>query len=233
MYEKENPLLLILNTPDAEGKFLLADSKSAMAVRESDAHVCTRTQRGHNRRSAIQTYVIMEITVIGKLFISLLTAGAVGWIAAHFYKKGKDAKVGLGCVLMFPTAIIAYIIINAILPKVVVITEKNGIFSHETTTYFSSIKTSDGKWISLSFNHRYLANFTDEKLVLLPEYFHTSERRVGGKNRETGIVIASDTIVEIKAIPNYYFTSAPSHIFVDSDDDVEVRWSLLTLDKYM
>lgn len=166
----------------------------------------------------------MEITIVGKLLIAVLVAAIIGIIAGLIVKRGNDAKVGLGCGLMFPVAIAVFIILQFVLPDVVVIANIKGQLSHDTKTFISSIKTPSGKAVHLSLCDKYIANFSDEILILYPEYYGPANK-ANSVIAEDPIIIEPNQVVKIKETPDYYFTPAATQISTKSNS-VEVRWVL-------
>ena len=96
----------------------------------------------------------MEVKFWSKLLISIVIAAIIGIIAALVVRRCNDAKVGIGCGLMFPVAFVVFIILQIIVPDVVVVTDNDGSFVYETKTMLSSIKSPSGKSFSLSINDK-------------------------------------------------------------------------------
>ncbi|MDE5783598.1 MAG: hypothetical protein K2H97_04645 [Prevotella sp.] len=163
----------------------------------------------------------MEITVVGKLLTAVLVAAMIGIIAGLIVRRGNDAKVGLGCGLMFPIAIIVFIILQLVLPDVVVISNTNGQLSYDTKTVISSIKTPTGQTSQLSLCDKYIANFADETLILYPEYYGPANK-ANSVSAQDPIIIEPGTVMKIKETPDYYFTPAATQISSKSNN-VEVR----------
>lgn len=169
----------------------------------------------------------MEITIMGKLLIAVLIAAIIGLIAGLIVKRGNDAKVGLGCGLMYPIAIVIFIILQLILPDVIIVSNVNGRLSHDTKSLISSIKLPGGQSARLSLCNKYLANFSDETLVFYPEYYGPANK-ASSVSVEEPIIIEPNTVILVKDIPDYYFTPAATQISSNSNN-VEVRWVLETL----
>lgn len=169
----------------------------------------------------------MEITVLGKLLIAVLIAAIIGIIAGLIVRRGNDAKVGLGCGLMFPIAIAMFIVFQLILPDVVVITNTNGQLLHDTKSVVLSIQTPTGQKAKLSLSDKYIANFSDETLILYPEYYGPANK-ANSVSAEDPVIIEPNTVIRVKDIPDYYFTPAATQISSKSNS-VEVRWVLETL----
>ena len=74
----------------------------------------------------------MELTLINKLLISALIAAVIGIIVGLIVRRGNDGKVGCGCGIMFPCAILVFIILSFLTPEVIVISGAEGHLSHET-----------------------------------------------------------------------------------------------------
>lgn len=169
----------------------------------------------------------MEITIVGKLLIAVLIAAIIGIIAGLIVRRGNDAKVGLGCGLMFPIAFVVFITLQLILPDVVVVSNYNGGLSHDTKSFISSIKISGGQSAHLSLYDKYIANFSNETLIFYPEYYGPANKANSIKTEEP-IIIEPNTVTRVKDIPDYYFTPAATQISSKSNS-VEVRWVLETL----
>lgn len=169
----------------------------------------------------------MEITILGKLLIAVMLAAIIGIIAGLIVRRGNDAKVGLGCGLMFPIAIAVFIVLQLILPDVVVISNTNGQLYHETKSQLLSIKTPTGQTAQLSLCDKYIANFSDETLIFYPEYYGPANK-ANSVNTEEPIIIEPNTVTCVKDIPDYYFTPAATQISSKSNS-IEVRWVLETL----
>ena len=169
----------------------------------------------------------MEVTFWSKLLISIVIAAITGLIAALVVRRCNDTKVGLGCGLMFPVALVVFIIIQIIVPDVVVVTNNGGHFFHETKSMLSSIKSPSGKSYSLSMNDKYIANFSNETLILYPEYYGPANKANSVKAKDP-IIIEPNAIVKVENSPDYYFTPAASQISSKSND-IEVRWVLESL----
>ncbi len=169
----------------------------------------------------------MEVTFWSKLLISIVIAAIIGIIAALVVRRCNDAKVGIGCGLMFPVAFVVFIILQIIVPDVVVVTDNDGSFVYETKTMLSSIKSPSGKSFSLSINDKYIANFSNETLILYPEYYGP-ENKANSVKAKDPIIIEPNTVAKVETSPDYYFTPAASQISSKSND-VEVRWVLESL----
>lgn len=169
----------------------------------------------------------MEITIVGKLLIAVLVAAIIGIIAGLIVQRGNDAKVGLGCGLMFPITIAVFIILQIILPDVVVISNIKGQLSHDTKTIISSIKTPLGKDVHLSLCDKYIANYSDEILILYPEYYGPAYK-ANSVSAEDPIIIEPNQVIKIEETPDFYFSPAPTQISTKSNS-IEVRWVLETL----
>uniref|UniRef100_UPI003FF10486 hypothetical protein n=1 Tax=Candidatus Limisoma sp. TaxID=3076476 RepID=UPI003FF10486 len=171
----------------------------------------------------------MEITLVGKLLIAVLIAAIIGIIAGLIVRRGNDAKVGFGCGLMFPIALAVFITLQVILPDVVVVSNVNGQLSHDTKTLISSIEMPSGQSSQLSLCNKYIANFSDETLILYPEYYGPANKAKSDDSIiDDPIIIESNTVVCIKETPDYYFSPAAAQISSKSNS-VEVRWVLETL----
>lgn len=169
----------------------------------------------------------MEITVLGKVLIAVLIAAIVGIIAGLIVRCGNDAKVGLGCGLMFPIALAVFITLQLILPDVIVVSNVNGQLSHETKTLVSSIETPSGQSSQLSLCNKYVANFSDETLILYPEYYGPANK-ANSVSAEDPVIIEPNAVTRVKDTPDYFFTPAAARISTNSNS-VEVRWVLETL----
>ncbi len=169
----------------------------------------------------------MEITIVGKLLIAVLIAVIIGIIAGLIVQRGNDAKVGLGCGLMFPIAFAVFIVLQLILPDIIVISNTKGQLTHDTKTVISSMKTPSGQTYQLSLCDKYIANFADETLILYPEYYGPANK-ANSVSVQDPIIIEPGTVMKIKETPDYYFTPAATQISSKSNN-VEVRWVLETL----
>lgn len=169
----------------------------------------------------------MEVTFFGKLLIAVLIAAIIGVVAGLIVRRGNDAKVGLGCGIMFPIAFAVFILLQLILPDVVVVSNVNGQLSHDTKSFISYIKTPSGHSPRLSICDKYIANFSDEPLFLYPEYYGPANK-ANTVREEDPIIIEANAVMRIKEIPDYYFTPAVSQISSKSNN-VETRWVLETL----
>lgn len=166
----------------------------------------------------------MEITILAKLIISILTAILLGIIAGLLVKKGNDAKVGLGCGLMFPIALIIFITLQLIIPEVIIIRNNNGVYTHESKAILFSVKMQKDDSFSVSICKNYLANYTKEFLICYPEYYGPNDMYYEIKEIDP-IIVPPNSVVEIEHIPNYYFTPAPDQI-TSKSRSLNIRWSL-------
>lgn len=169
----------------------------------------------------------MEITILGKLFIAVLIAAIIGAIAGFVVRRGNDAKVGLGCGLMFPVAIVVFVILQIVIPDVVVIADRNGMLSHENKSMIMSLKDPSGQKTSLSLCDKYIANFSSEPLIYYPAYYGPANK-ANSVTEEEPIIIKPHSVISIKEMPDYYFSPAAEQISSKSDN-VEVRWVLESL----
>lgn len=165
----------------------------------------------------------MEISIWTEIFIAVIIAAVICSIIALLVNRCRDAKVGLGCGLMFPVSIAIFVALQFMVPDVIVVSENNGHFTHEKESIWGKY-TIDGESYSLEMNGVYIANTTSEPLILYPEYYGP-ENMANKVNQEEPIMIPPYGMVKIKHIPNHYFTTAPSQISTKSSS-VEERWVL-------
>lgn len=173
----------------------------------------------------------MEVTFLGKLLISFIVTLVIAALAALIDPRGNDAKVGLGCSLMIPTLLIALLVVHLTLPKVVVI---SGDLTHERAQMIWRIKSPDGSSTGLSLGKRYLANFSNDTLVLYPEYYMPDYMPEGKakairseQSMRSPIEIPPNSVVEIEKSPDFYFQPSPYHIET-KPNEVKVIWTLET-----
>lgn len=172
----------------------------------------------------------MEVTLVGKLLIAALIAAITGVIAGLIDRRGNDARVGRGCGIMFPIAVVVFFGLQFVLPDVVVISVDDGQLSHDTKSVISYIKTPSGQSTHLSLCSKYIANFSDETLILYPEYYGP-EDAASTVSKEKPVTIEPYTVKQIERMPDYYFRDAPSTIRSKSHS-VVVKWVLEPL-KYV
>lgn len=168
----------------------------------------------------------MEITILEELLMAVFVAAIIGAIVGLIVRRGNDAKVGIGCGLMFPITLAVFIILQKVIPDVTVITDSNGYLSYDTKAMISSIKFSAGQSVRLPLCGNYIANYSNETLIYYPVYYGL-ENKTNSVKEEDPIIIPPNYVVCIKRIPDYYFSPAAPHISSKSDN-VEVRWVLET-----
>lgn len=156
-----------------------------------------------------------------------MVAAIIGAIAGSIVRRCNDAKVGFGCGLMFPIAIVAFIALQLVVPDVTVITGYGNKLSHENKSMLTSIKTPSGQSTSVSLCDNYIANFSDETLIYYPAYYGPADK-ANSVTEEEPVIIEPNSVVRIKEKPDYYFSPADKQISSKSNS-VEVRWVLESL----
>lgn len=166
----------------------------------------------------------MEITIWIELIAAILIAAIIGFIAGLIANKCNDAKVGLGCALMFPVTLVFFVGFQFILPNVTVIHENNGSYTHNKSEYFKNYVMPDGHTYSLALRKSYIANTTDEPLILYPVYYGPNTSK-GPEKEEEPILIEPNTVICVNQKPDKYFETPDNQISTKSNS-VEVRWIL-------
>lgn len=170
----------------------------------------------------------MEITFWNELIVAIVIAAIIGSIAGLVVKRCNDSKVGIGCGLMFPITLITLIGFKFLLPDVTIINEENGVLSHSESEYLKSYSLPNGDTFPLSLKKSYIANTTDELLVLYPAYYGLDTSKA--PEEEKPIFIAPNTVVCIKNRPDKFF-EAPDNQISTKSSSIEVRWILEPLRK--
>lgn len=173
----------------------------------------------------------MEITLLTKLILSVILAVVIGGMAGFIVKRGNDAKVGLGCGLMFPIAIGVFVILQIIIPDVVVVTYSNGECKYCEKTIFGSIKTSTGHSFKLSLCGQYIANLSNESLICYQTFYGT-DNYYNTLKEEEPIIIAPNSVLNVEKLPDYYFSLPPDQISSKSSG-WETKWVLDRLPSVM
>ncbi|MBD5296813.1 MAG: hypothetical protein HDS21_01860 [Bacteroides sp.] len=173
----------------------------------------------------------MELTLINKLLISALIAAVIGIMVGLIVRRGSDGKVGCGCGIMFPCAILVFIILSFLTPEVIVISGTEGHLSHETKSTTKDIVFPDGTHFTPSLNEKYLVNTSEETLILYPEYYGSDRNKNKVKEMaEEPIIIEHYSAIKLKHDIDLYFKQAPDEISTNSRyDKVEVKWVLENL----
>ena len=172
----------------------------------------------------------MELTLINKLLISALIAAVIGIIVGLIVRRGNDGKVGCGCRIMFPCAILVFIILSFLTPEVIVISGAEGHLSHETKSTTKDIVFPDGTHFTPSLNEKYLVNTSEETLILYPEYYGLGSNNKAKEMEEEPIIIEPYSAIKLKHDIDLYFKQAPDEISTNSRyDEVVVRWVLENL----
>ena len=166
----------------------------------------------------------MEVTFWMEIIFSVIFAAIIGIIAGLASKRCNDGKVGLGCGIMFPIAILVFLLLKIYLSSVTVITYDNGTFSHEKVEYFGTYTNSFGKETSVSIGKSYIANTTDEPLLLYPVYYGPKNKQ-GSVKEADPVLIEPYSIIPLTHQPDKYF-SAPANQISTKSNSIEVRWIL-------
>ena len=166
----------------------------------------------------------MEITLLYKLIISILAALVIGTIVGFVVKRGKDAKVGLGCGLMFPISFGVFIVLQSIISDVVIITYRNGDYQYCTKTMIGSIKMASGKSFKISLSDKYIANYSDDPLICY-KVFYGTDKYYNTLKEEDPIIIEPNTVIKIEHLPDYYFRIPPDQI-TSKTNGWESKWVL-------
>ena len=159
-----------------------------------------------------------------KVAASCLAAFLLCSIVATFYKKSNDAKVGLGCGLMFPVALVFFILMIAYIPDVDIIYAKDGMMQHETKSFIGSYTTPSGNAIKLDWGERYLSNESDEPLILYPVYYGSADQTSNVNQNEPVFIEPMSLIVKPHGIDKYF--EMPEDEIQTKSKSVEERWIL-------
>lgn len=170
----------------------------------------------------------MENNTWIEILVAVVIAAVICSIIALLVNRCRDAKVGLGCGMMFPVSIVIFLALEFMMTDVIVVSENNGHFTHKTKSFWWYY-TIDGKSYSLDMSGKYIANTTSETLILYPEYYVPENMSFKVKEEEP-IIILPYSMVKIKDTPDHYFTTAPSKITTNNSSVVEL-WVLEDLRK--
>ena len=81
----------------------------------------------------------MEINIWIEILVAVVIAAVICSIIALIVNRCRDAKVGLGCGLMFPVSIAIFVAFQFVIPDVIVISENNGNFYHKKKIYMGKL----------------------------------------------------------------------------------------------
>lgn len=169
----------------------------------------------------------MEVNFWLEILFSIIIAAIIGIIAGLISNKTNDGKVGVGCGIMFPVALIIFICLKILIPGITVVTYENGTFSHKNIEFIGEYKTSTGNKISTSLGNTYITNNTSEPLLLYPAYYGSKDQESSIK-QENPIVIEPFSIIQIAHKPDIFFTE-PENTITTKSKSIEVRWVLESL----
>jgi hypothetical protein len=125
---------------------------------------------------------------------------------------------------MFPITFVVLIVIHFLTPTVIVIVKTDSSYTYNEKAVLFSYKMSNGSDIELSLGKNYIANETNDAMLLYPVYY-------GPKEKESSVVEADPIIINahsvevIKHTPDTYFSQPTEQIRTKSSSIVE-RWIL-------
>lgn len=166
----------------------------------------------------------MQFPFWAQIIVALLIAVGLGKLVNKIVERDSEEKSEVGRSVMIFGTIGLFFLFQWLVPDVVVITYANGKWYHSTKSVLFSMEAPDGTTMDLTMGESYIANFTDEFLILYPEYYGPSYKASSLKEKSP-VMIEPRQMKFISDKPDYYFRSAPNTISTKSRDVVE-KWVL-------